>query len=171
MDFKRQKRSWQTRAQRLPLLMSPSLTNILLSLLHGCMNAMRLSQTLAEKWLRTYMFANEPNSSKPKEISDFFASHANTLSHNRAILIDQCIGLGLKVVDLRKRENRDQGEKLWELWCLYELHFERTPVHKMYENSSGCTLQKQTVQIQIAPRGPPVPSQPQQPVPQPPQPR
>jgi len=142
----------------------PLLNKYTIGLLRGCRNAMQLSQELAETWLRIYMFANDANSLKPKEIATFFASHANTLSHNRAILIDKCLDLGIKLIDLRKMENGNLAEKLWELWCLYELHFERTPVHKMYENSSGCSLQKQSVKIQIIPGRPPVPGQPKQPV-------
>jgi hypothetical protein len=145
----------------------PLLNKYTIGLLRGCRNAMQLSQELAETWLRTYMFAKDPGSPKPKEIAEFFAIHAKTLSHNRAILIDKCLDLGIKLIDLRKAENKNLAEKLWELWCLFELHFERTPVHKMYENSAGCSLQKQSVHIQIVPGQPPVLGQPQQPVPQP----
>lgn len=145
----------------------PLLNNYTIGLLRGCRNAMKLSQELAETWLKTYMFTNETDSSKPKEIAAFFASHANTLSHNRAICIDKCIELGIKLIDLRKAENKNLAEMLWELWCLFELHFERTPAHKVYENSSGCSLQKQSAEVRIISSPPPVPGKPQQPIPQP----
>jgi len=137
----------------------PLLSKYTIGLLRGCKNAMKLSRELAEIWLQTYMFADEENSTKPKDIAEFFASHANTLSHNRAIGINKCKELDIKVVDMREDENLELAKKLWELWCIYELHFERTPVHKIYENSSGCSLQKQASSIQIPlvalPRKPP----------------
>ena len=145
----------------------PLLNKYTIGLLRGCKNAIELSRTLAEEWLETYMFADKPGCSEPKSIAEYFASHAETLSHSRAIRIDKCIERGIKVIDLREEKNTDLGQKLWELWCLFELHFERSPVHKMYENSSGCSLTKQSVQFQIIPGRSPVPSQPQQPVPQP----
>jgi len=138
----------------------PLLNKYTIGLLRGCRNAMQLSQELAEKWLRSYMFANEPGSPKPGEIVNYFASHATTLSHGRAIRINKCLDLGIKIADPRKAENIKLTEKLWELWCLYELHFERMPVHKIYENSAGCFLQKQSLQIQIVQGRPPLPGQP-----------
>ena len=138
----------------------PLLNKYSIGLLRGCKNAMKLSQELAEAWLRTYMFADDSGSTKPEEIAKYFASRAETLSHNRAIRIDKCIDLGMKLTDLREEENRNLAQKLWELWCLYELHFERTPVYKMYENSSGCTLQKQSMRIQLVSGPPPATDQP-----------
>jgi hypothetical protein len=134
----------------------PLLNKYTIGLLRGCGNAMQLSRELAETWLKTYMFAKEPDSTKPKEITEFFASHKGTLSHGRAIPIEKCIELGIKLTDLREPGNVNLAEKLWELWCLYELHFERTTVHKIYENTSGCSLQKQSGRIQIV-RGPVTP--------------
>jgi len=146
----------------------PLLSKYTIGLMRGCRNAMKLSKVLAELWLKTYMFANEVDSSKPKDISEYFASHAKTFSHSRAILIDKCIELGIKLIDLRKEENKNLAEKLWELWCLFELHFERAPVvHKIYENSSGCSLQKQSTKVQIIPGPPPVPGKQKQSIPQP----
>lgn len=128
----------------------PLLNKYTVGLLRGCENAKKLSRTLATNWLTTYMFGSETVSEKPEKIAAYFASRGETLSHSRAILIDKCIELGLKVADLRKSENVTLAEKLWYLWCLYELHFEKAPaVHKVYENSSGCFLQKQSLRIQI----------------------
>ena len=146
---------------------APLLNKYTIGLLQGCKNARKLSEQLAKEWLKQYMFCDEHGSRKPSQIAKFFASRRRTLSHNRAIRIDKCLQLGLDVIDLREPENRDLGQKLWELWCIYELHFERTPVHKMYENSCGCTLQKQSVQIHIVPGPPAGPSQPQPPAPDP----
>jgi hypothetical protein len=127
---------------------------------------MQLSRDLAESWLRGFMFQNEKDSEKPKTIADYFAVRSNTLSHNRPVLVQKCIDLGLKVVDLRKEEHSELSRRLWELWCLYELHLERTAVSKLYENAHGCSLQKQAAtQLQIQ-AGPPQPLQ-RRPQPQP----
>lgn len=127
----------------------PLLNKYTIGLLRGCRNAMKLSRELAQTWLQTYMLSGDENSEAVAKIVEYFASHASTLSHNRAIGIDKCKELGLKVVDLRENSNNEFRNKLWELWCVYELHFERTPVHKIYENSSGCTLSKQSAAVQL----------------------
>jgi len=121
----------------------PLLNKYTIGLLRGCQNAMELSRKLAETWLQTYMLPGEESSATVATIVKYFASHAITLSHGRAIGIDKCKELGIKVVDLRENGHKELRQKLWELWCVYELHFERSPVHKIYENSSGCSLNKQ----------------------------
>lgn len=135
----------------------PLLNKYTIGLLRGCQNAMKLSRELADTWLKTYMLPGEENSAAVVKIVEHFASHASTLSHGRAIGINKCTELGIKVVDLREKRNVELRKKLWELWCVYELHFERGPVHKIYENSSGCNLSKQAVTLQIVqlPGGPP----------------
>ncbi len=144
----------------------PLLNKYTIGLLRGCQNAMKLSRELAQTWLQTYMLPDKEYSLTVSEIVEYFASHASTLSHGRAIGIDKCKELGLKVIDLRDDSHAELREKLWELWCVYELHFERTPVHKIYENSSGCSLNKQAaVQLIQVPaalpgkRGAPTPPQ------------
>jgi hypothetical protein len=94
----------------------PLLNKYSIGLLRGCENAKKLSKELAEKWLRIYMFADEPKSGKPESITDYFQSRSDTLSHLRAIGIDKCIELGIKVVDLREKKNKSLAEKL--LVCL-----------------------------------------------------
>lgn len=141
----------------------PLLNKYTVGLLRGCKNAMQLSKELAESWLKKYMFGNAPESTNPTEIVKYFTVRSNSLSHNRAILVDKCIELGIKVVDQKKEENISIINKLWQLWCLYELHFEKSPVYKLYENSSGCSLQKQVIQVQViaGPRPPGAPPFPQ----------
>ena len=146
----------------------PLLSKYTVGLLRGCKNAMQLSKELAEKWLKNYMFGGAPESTSPAQIVDFFAVRSNSLSHNRAVLVDKCIELGIKVLDLKKPENSAIADRFWKLWCLCELHFEKTPVYKLYENSSGCSLQKQSFQVQVVagpkpqgvPQPPPTPFRP-----------
>jgi hypothetical protein len=133
----------------------PLLNKYTIGLLQSCKNAMKLSRELAETWLKTYMFYSNPE--KSITVAEYFASHGNTLSHNRAIGVEKCLELEMKIVDLRKAEHTDLAEKLWQLWCLFELHFERTPVYKIYENSTGCSFQKQLTAVPIRPPQMPIP--------------
>lgn len=122
----------------------PLLEKYTIGLLRGCETASLLSQKLAETWLHQYMFASEgPDCPLPKSIASYLSKCDNTLSHGRPIGIDTCLKLGLKTVDLRQSGHAQLAGKLWELWCVCELHFERLPNSvKMYENTSGCQLQK-----------------------------
>ncbi|MFA5240494.1 MAG: hypothetical protein WC476_12415 [Phycisphaerae bacterium] len=134
----------------------PLLSKYTIGLLKGCENAKELSATLAEKWLAEYMFKDGDDPDKPKKVKEYFTSRKHTHSHSRPILIDKCLELGMNVVDLRRDENKALASKLWQLWCLYALHFERSPVYKIYENSSGSSLQFaiQVVKVPL-PKGPP----------------
>jgi hypothetical protein len=143
----------------------PLLNKYSIGLLRSCRNAIQLSRELAEGWLRTYMFAGEPDSFKPRQIASFFAGRPDTLSHNRAIRIDKCLELGMKVTDLRGIQHEKLAAKIWEIWCLYAFHFERTPVYKMFENSAGCNLNRQSVAFQLVRRPSSPPEQPEKPIP------
>ena len=139
----------------------PLLTKYSIGLLQGCQRAIDLSDRLSKDWLKRFMFGGDADSDLPDIIGNFFSSRDESLSHGRPILIDRCIDLGMKIFDLRKPENAELQQKLWELWCAYELHFERaTPVYKMYENSAGCLLQKQTMVVQVSAPTPPQPAEP-----------
>jgi len=85
------------------------------------------------------------------------------LSHGRAIRKEKCQELKMDIVDLDVQENHTLRDLIWKLWCYYELHLERAlTVSKVYENSSGCSIQKMSTQIQIIAQPAPAP-QPQQP--------
>jgi hypothetical protein len=142
----------------------PLLSKYTLGLLRSCENAKELSKKLAEIWLHKYMFSGQ-GGTEAKEIAEFLASHKKTLSHGRAIGVDVCLEKKLKILDLRNEPNLLLGSLLWELWCLYERHFEASPVHKVYENAYGCLLQKASAQMQLrVPQQIPIPHpiQPQQ---------
>jgi hypothetical protein len=127
----------------------PLLNKLTIGLLRSCDNAINLSKRLSELWLRKYMFAKDSDSIKPKEITEFFSSHKETLSHGRAIRIDKCIELGIKIVNIEDPQNIKLLDMLWNLWCLYEVHFSKCAACKVYENSSGCRLQREVAQMFI----------------------
>lgn len=174
--FKNAKKALMDEGPKATAAYLPLLEKYTIGLLQACENAIKLSQTLASEWLGKYMFADAKGSNLPNEIAAHFGSHTATLSHSRAIRIDKCKELGLKIVDLDEKKNHNLRDLIWKLWCYYELHFERAvSVTKMYENSSGCHIQKQVVALQIVAQQPqpgrpaavpaPAPAKPQGPLP------
>jgi len=123
---------------------SPLINKYSIALFAACENARQLTRTLATNWLSNYMFVGQPDAAiKADEITEMFANHALTLSHNRAISIDQCIGAGMKVVDLRRPEQKQLDDALWRLWCGYERFFEKFGgIYKVYQSSTGGLLLK-----------------------------
>jgi hypothetical protein len=98
-----------------------------------CKNAEKLSRTLAREWLDRYMFSEDRDRAQSvnrivKALSD---PRAN-LSDHRPFGIDQLIGLGLSIVDLRSVPELRQA--FWELSCRVEHLFEVAPVTKFFEN-------------------------------------
>lgn len=65
--------------------------------------------------------------------------------------------IGIKVSDLR--DNIDLRTKVWELYCVLEILLDRSPIIKLYENSSGVFLVKnvpfQQIMIPQMPQMPP----------------
>lgn len=143
----------------------PLLNKYTIGMIRSCHNAIELSKRLAMDWLKKYMFKDQPDSDQPKIIAEILSSRKETLSHGRAYGIDKCLKqLNLKIMDLRKPENKPLSDLIWKLWCLYEFHFERTPVTKIYENNKGCFLQKLSQIIVPIPKSP-IPQQPPQQIP------
>jgi len=113
----------------------PLLSKYTIGMLRECKNANALSRSLAETWLSLYMFAGE-DGEKAKEIAHFFVERDKSHSHSRAFGIDVCIEEGLKILDLRKNDNRNLGRLLWKLWCLLYIECQHTDICKIAEHSS-----------------------------------
>jgi ClpP class serine protease len=137
----------------------PLLEQYTIGLLQACANARKLSEKLAADWLTKYMFNGDV--ARTPAVVQYFASHNETLSHGRAIRKDKCLELKMEIVDLDLAENRELRDLIWQLWCHYELHLERAlTVTKVYENSTGCSIQKISTQIQIIAQPAPQPQPP-----------
>lgn len=126
-----------------------------------CKNAERLSTTLVKKWLQQYMLRNDPKrKSKADKIAKRLADHKRNLSHGRSIGIQEVKAIGINVNDLR--DNSVLRAALWELYCLIELYFDRTPAVKLFENSKGVSWARnfgQVLSVQMPPQAPPPPAQ------------
>ena len=117
-----------------------------------CENAQKLSVTLAQTWLENYMFRGLPDGKeRAKRIAEKLSSHQENLSHARTIGIRKAQEWGLIIRDLRERPALRRY--LWNLYCLIELYFDRTPAVKLFENSRGVSwarhYQEQVLQIPV----------------------
>lgn len=136
----------------------PMLQKYDLHIFEICENAKKLSFELVQNWLETYMFKDKPNKKeKAKEITEKFASHQEHLSHGRTIGIMKAKGWEVNVTDLRDIPELRQA--IWELYCMIDLYFDRSPALKFFENTRGVSwsrlLIEQIIQAPI--------QQPQQP--------
>jgi hypothetical protein len=130
------------------------------SLLEECANAITLSKQLVRKWLRTYMFAGEPDAVQhARRVADWIGNHNNFKAHGRQIGIMDLQKRGVKVIDLRTDTALRDG--VWTVWTAYRVTFEITGAFKIFENSRGEAyirkLETRIVQIptQLPPPQPP----------------
>lgn len=134
----------------------PMLQKYDLHIFELCENAQKLSFTLAQTWLENYMFKNFPDrKERAKSIAEKLSSHQENLSHGRTIGIRKAQEWGLVVRDLR--EIPELRKNLWNLYCLIELYFDRTPAVKLFENSRGVSWAR------LIPAQPPAHLSPQEP--------
>jgi hypothetical protein len=104
----------------------PVLSQVDISLLQMCYNAIQHSKRLAKTWLQSYMFAGQNNAEQlAEEIAHKLSDHATFLSHGRPIDIRLAQDMGLKVEDLK--DTPDLQAKIWELYCRLELLFDGAP--------------------------------------------
>jgi hypothetical protein len=150
---------------------TPILREVGPSLLAEAENWITLSNTLVAQWLERYMFRSEADRhAKATGIAEWFGNHANFGTHSRPIMVDELIGRGLRVDDLRRAERKSCRDAVWRAWSAYEVTFNKTSALRIFENSVGDAYitNVEAVAINIAPQ----PSSPAQPAPsaQPPQP-
>lgn len=132
----------------------PMLDKYDLHIFEICKKAQKLSTTLVRKWLEQYMFKDDPRrKQKSDKITKRFSDHRKNLSHGRSIGIQEIKGIGIKVRDLR--DTPDLRDASWELYCLIELFFDRTPAVKLFENSRGISWSRNFQQFVSVPAAPP----------------
>ena len=127
----------------------PILSQLGPSLLVDCDHAIELSSTLVKDWLKKYMFSGDPEGEqKATKISKFLGDHTYFKSHGRAVKIPDLAQLGAKVTDLRS--NPALYQAVDELYCCLDIFLGNSPVYKMFENSTGGALIRQSsMQIQM----------------------
>ena len=124
------------------------------SLLVECDIALALSRSLVEQWLRDGMFSKRADpAADASRVADSLANHGLWQSHARMIGVDDAIGLGIEVVDLRRPENADLSDKIWSAWHAISLTLDNTGAIKIFENSLGDSKVSQ-IQTLIGPSAP-----------------
>lgn len=130
-------------------------------LLEVCNNALALSRSLAEDWLRTYMLKDNVNANElASQIAEELSDNTKFLSHQRPIGIKKAIDLGLNVTDLATLPK--VRDLVWKLYCTIELHFDKSTAVKLFENSRGVSYQRNFIVQQVGIQLPiaPIPGQP-----------
>jgi len=129
----------------------PLLSKYDLHVLQICENAKELSKRLVAGWLAEYMFKARPRRKVAAgKVAKMLADHKRYLSHARPIRIAEAKAMGLNVLDLR--EHGDLRNRVWSLYCIIELLFDRSPIMKLYESSKGVLLLKQIPVMPPQPR-------------------
>ncbi len=73
-------------------------------LLETCDNVCKLTANLVEQWLRTYMFASQPDTAgqRAKDLADWLNEHRTLLTHGRHLSREQLIEHGMAVISLEE---------------------------------------------------------------------
>jgi hypothetical protein len=109
------------------------------SILVECQNHLDLSRRLVRTWLEQYMFTGEPDANNHAvEIADWLANDEHHLSHSRRIGIDDLLGKGMKVIDMRA--DAALREAVRQLHLILMVTFQGTGAYKIFENSEGFIL-------------------------------
>jgi len=111
------------------------------SFIGDCQKAVEWSTEIATRWLADGMFADidDEKQRKVKKIVDSFGDHGTTKSHSRHYMADQCIDLGLNILQLEEENNDELQDAVLSVHhaCCYTLGI--TSVVKMIENHEGKT--------------------------------
>lgn len=128
------------------------------ALLIQCENALKLSRTLVNEWLKNYMFNdNKKKKILAKKIADYLSNHKNFQTHGRHIDRDQAKNIGFVVDDLES--DQDLQDLVLSVFHAMTHTFSGTGAVKIIENHLGKAFVKtqQTVVIQQPPPNQPHP--------------
>lgn len=134
------------------------------SLLAECDNHLQLARELVAKWLRSYMFAGEPDAAdKATHVASFLANHNEFLAHGRKVGIDKLQEMGVKILDTRTQPQL--RDAIRDLHIALMLTFNGTGCYKLFENNQGEALVGnivigQTPVVVPTEQQPPVPARP-----------
>lgn len=102
-------------------------------------DAIALSNSLVENWLRTGMFSDLPNNQDTdkliKQISNSLNEHVESKTHNRHFDIDKCNSFGLKTIALE--DDPTLQDKVLSVHHAYTHTIAMTSVAKLIENNEG----------------------------------
>ncbi len=106
------------------------------SLIAEAENAIGLSKELTTKWMRQYMFEDDPEGGKKaEEIANWLGDHNNFRAHGRRVGIETLKDLGVKILDLRG--NPELQNAIRQAYYATSVTFDRTGAFKIIENNLG----------------------------------
>ncbi|MHC6202088.1 SDH family Clp fold serine proteinase [Breznakiellaceae bacterium SP9] len=119
-----------------------------LHLFNICRNAQKLSEELANQYLKDYMFSTkEKTNDEIQEIVKFFMNHELHKSHGRSI--DRNIAKEKGLVIVKSEETPGLDLLLLSLFNQYQFFLAQSPFYKLFENSRGVNWGRANQQIQI----------------------
>lgn len=107
-----------------------------------CQNAMDWAKEIVEAWLVSGMFKGIPKkaaTAKARKIVARLSDHVRTRSHARHIHIDDCVGMGLKIVKLEDDDTL-QDLVLTAHHAYMQTFSEAPTVNKIVENHQGIAM-------------------------------
>jgi hypothetical protein len=115
---------WATRLQQFPP-----------GIFASCRTAMELSESMVRDWLSKYMFRDELESTKPREIANWLASATTHKTHGRPIGFNLCRDNGLKVG--RLEDCQDFQDAILSVFHAASVTFEASNCVKIIESHCG----------------------------------
>ncbi len=121
----------------------PILAQLGPSLLMDSIHAIEQAKALVTTWTRTYMLNGDPDAdAKSKAIANYLSDHTRFKSHGRPVKIPDLLPLDVKVTDIRT--NQALYKAVDELYCCLDILLGNSPVYKIFENSAGAALIRQS---------------------------
>ena len=92
-----------------------------------------LSETLAKKWLSSYMLNCDESDQRVKDCVDFFSAYETHMSHGRSIAREEAS----KKLVVSKLEQHKISNLVHSLFYQYVFLFDKSPFVKYFENAHG----------------------------------
>jgi len=141
-QFKTAQSELRKDASLLPSWM-PILTQLGPSLLVDCTHAVALAKSLVKTWTQTYMLKGDTGAdAKSTAISEYLGDHGQFKTHGRPVKIPDLVPLGVKVTDTHT--DPMLAAAIDELYCCLDILLGNSPVYKIFENSQGDALIRQS---------------------------
>ncbi len=108
------------------------------SFLQECENAVSLSEELATRWLKSYMFKGDPDAEKrAKGIAAWLSDHGNFNSHARPIRLDEIRRVEPKIKARSLSEvGADFERAIMDVYWALDVTFDSTAAFKLIEHTS-----------------------------------
>lgn len=123
---------------------APILSKYHPSFLGECEKAIEMSTDICKRWLQENMLSNEENKEdKAEHITQELSSHENSKTHARRFDIQKCKEIGLKIIDLEKRDANGKDELQDLVLTIHHAYmhtFSSTNAVKIVENNLGVDL-------------------------------